>query len=373
MRVETLAVHAGQHVDGTTGAVTPPIHLSTTFERAPDGSYPSGYIYSRSANPNRRALEVSLAALEGGAGAAAFSSGQAATCAVFQALRPGDHVVAPEEAYYGTPDLLIEHFAPWGLESTFVDMTRPEDVARAVRPSTRLIWIESPSNPRMRVTDIRAMVEIARSAGALVACDNTWATPMLQRPLELGVDLVMHSTTKYFGGHSDILGGAVIAREPSDIFNRILKWQVAGGAVPSPFECWLVSRGIRSLPYRVRAQSANALAVASFLASHPGVEQVLYPGLESDPGYAIASRQMAQPGGMLSMLVKGADRTGTIEYSNRLRLFTRATSLGGPESLIEHRASIEGPRTRAPENLLRLSIGLEHPEDLIEDLRQAFG
>ena len=372
MRVETLAVHAGQHVDGTTGAVTPPIHLSTTFERAPDGSYPSGYIYSRSANPNRRALEVSLAALEGGAAAAVFSSGQAATCAVFQALRPGDHVVAPEEAYYGTPDLLIEHFAPWGLESTFVDMTRPEDVARAVRPNTRLIWIESPSNPRMRVTDIRAMVEIARGAGALVACDNTWATPMLQRPLELGVDLVMHSTTKYFGGHSDILGGAVIAREPSDIFNRILKWQVAGGAVPSPFECWLVSRGIRSLPYRVRAQSANALAVARFLASHPGVEQVLYPGLESDPGYAVASRQMAQPGGMLSMLVKGADRTGTIEYSNRLRLFTRATSLGGPESLIEHRASIEGPRTRAPENLLRLSIGLEHPDDLIEDLRQAF-
>jgi len=372
MRVETLAVHAGQHVDGTTGAVTPPIHLSTTFERAPDGSYPSGYIYSRSANPNRRALEVSLAALEGGAAAAAFSSGQAATCAVFQALRPGDHVVAPEEAYYGTPDLLIEHFAPWGLESTFVDMTRPDDVARAVRPNTRLIWIESPSNPRMRVTDIRAMVEIARGAEALVACDNTWATPMLQRPLELGVDLVMHSTTKYFGGHSDILGGAVIAREPSDIFNRILKWQVAGGAVPSPFECWLVSRGIRSLPYRVRAQSANALAVARFLASHPGVEQVLYPGLESDPGYAVASRQMAQPGGMLSMLVKGADRTGTIEYSNRLRLFTRATSLGGPESLIEHRASIEGPRTRAPENLLRLSIGLEHPDDLIEDLRQAF-
>ncbi len=372
MRVETLAVHAGHHVDGTTGAVTPPIHLSTTFERAPDGSYPSGYIYSRSANPNRRALEVALAALEGGPAAAVFSSGQAATCAVFHALRPGDHVIAPEEAYYGTPDLLMEHFAPWGLESSFVDMTRPEEVARALRPSTRLIWIESPSNPRMRVTDIRAMVEIARGAGALVACDNTWATPMLQRPLELGVDLVMHSTTKYFGGHSDILGGAVIAREDSDVFNRIVKWQVAGGAVPSPFECWLVQRGIRTLPYRVRAQSANALAVARFLASHPGVEQVLYPGLESDPGYAVASRQMALPGGMLSMLVKGADRAGTIAYSNRLRLFTRATSLGGPESLIEHRASIEGPRTRAPENLLRLSIGLEHPDDLIEDLGQAF-
>jgi cystathionine gamma-synthase len=372
MRVETLAVHAGQDVDRTTGAVTPPIHLSTTFERAPDGSFASGYIYSRSANPNRHSLEIALAAVEGGTAAAAFSSGQAATCAVFQALRPGDHVIAPEEAYYGTPDLLIEHFGPWGLESTFVDMTRPEEVARAVRPNTRLMWVETPSNPRMRVTDIGAMVEIARKAGALVACDNTWATPMLQRPLELGVDLVMHSTTKYFGGHSDILGGAVIAREASEVFDRILKWQVSGGAVPSPFECWLVLRGMRTLPYRVRAQSANALAVARFLTSHPGVERVLYPGLESDPGYAVASRQMTSPGAMLSMLVKGADRAGTMAYSNRLRLFTRATSLGGPESLIEHRASIEGPRTRAPENLLRLSIGLEHPDDLIEDLRQAF-
>jgi cystathionine gamma-synthase len=250
-------------------------------------------------------------------------------------------------------------------------MTRSEAIAGALRGSTRLIWLETPSNPRMRVTDIAAVVEIAHQAGALVACDNTWATPVAQRPFELGADLVMHSTTKYLGGHCDILGGAIISREAGGLFERIARWQGTGGAVPSPFECWLVQRGIRTLPYRMRAHSANALAVARFLASHPNVERVHYPGLEDDEGHAVAARQMTLPGGMLSFLVRGAGRGETIEMSNRLRLFTRATSLGGPESLIEHRASIEGPRTRAPENLLRVSVGLEHPDDLIEDLRQA--
>ncbi len=371
MRVETLAVHAGLHVDPATGAVTPPIHLSTTFERAPDASFPGGFIYSRSGNPNRRALEETLAALEGGEEAVAFSSGQAATFAILQSLRPGDHVIAPEDAYYGTADLLIDHFGPWGLESTFVDMTDPAAIERAVRANTRLVWIETPSNPRMRVTDIAAVVSIAHRSGAFVACDNTWATPVLQRPLELGADLVMHSTTKYLGGHSDILGGAVITREVGPGFERIRQVQASGGAVPSPFECWLVQRGIRTLPYRMRAHSANALAVARFLAEHPRVETVHYPGLESDPGHLVSARQMRLAGGMLSFLVKGADRAGTMAMSNRLRLFTRATSLGGPESLIEHRASIEGPRTKAPENLLRVSVGLEHPDDLIDDLRQA--
>jgi cystathionine gamma-synthase len=371
MRVETLAVHAGLHVDAATGAVTPPIHLSTTFERAPDASFPGGFTYSRSGNPNRRALEETLAALEGGEAAVAFSSGQAATFAILHSLRPGDHVIAPEDAYYGTADLLIEHFGPWGLEATFVDMTDLAAIERAVRANTRLVWVETPSNPRMQVTDIAAVVAIAHRSSAYVACDNTWATPVLQRPLDLGADLVMHSTTKYLGGHSDIIGGAVITREVGPGFDRIRQVQTSAGAVPSPFECWLVQRGIRTLPYRMRAHSANALAVARFLADHPAVEKVHYPGLEKDPGHLVSLRQMRPSGGMLSFLVKGADRAGTIAMSNRLRLFTRATSLGGPESLIEHRASIEGPRTRAPENLLRVSVGLEHPDDLIDDLRQA--
>jgi cystathionine gamma-synthase len=315
---------------------------------------------------------VCLAALEGGADAAAFSSGQAATFAVFQALGPGAHVVAPGDAYYGTPDLLLDHFGPWGLESTMVDMTDLEAVRRAIRPNTRVVWVETPSNPRMKVTDIAAVAAIAKEAGALVACDNTWATPLLQRPFALGADLVMHSTTKYLGGHSDILGGALVTKAADGLWARIRAVQVAAGGVPSPFECWLVMRGIRSLSWRMRGHSFNALAIARYLSAHPGVELVHYPGLESDPGYAVASRQMAQPGGMLSFLVKGG-REEAVALTNRLTVFTRATSLGGPESLIEHRASIEGPRTKAPENLLRVSVGLEHHEDLIEDLAQALG
>jgi cystathionine gamma-synthase len=371
MHIETLAVHAGSSIDPKTGAVTPPIHLSTTFERAPDGSFPSGFVYTRSGNPTRQSLEACLAELEGGAAAAAFSSGQAATFSVLQSLGPGDHVIAPEDAYYGTADLLIDHFGPWGLEATLVDMTNPAAVEAAMRPNTRLLWVETPSNPRIRVTDIAAMVAIARRASARVACDNTWGTPMLQRPLELGADIVMHATTKYLGGHSDILGGAIVVRAEDDFFGRIRQAQATAGAVPSPFECWLVLRGIRTLPYRMRAHSANALAIARFLASHPRIEHVYYPGLEGDPGYEVASRQMSLAGGMLSFLLREAGREETMAMSTRLKLFTRATSLGGPETLIEHRASIEGPRTRAPENLLRVSVGLEHHEDLIADLAQA--
>src|SRR3954469_2095269 len=302
MRFETLAVHAGAAVDPATGAVTAPIHLSTTFERAPDATFPSGFSYTRSANPTRKALETCLAALEGGADAAAFSSGQAATFAVFQALRPGDHVIAPEDAYYGTPDLLLDQFAPWGLQSTLVDMTDLDAIRRAVKPSTRIVWVETPSNPRMKVTDIGAVAAIAKEAGALVACDNTWATPMLQRPFALGADLIMHSTTKYLGGHSDILGGALVTKAADDLWTRIRKVQVSAGGVPSPFECWLVMRGIRSLPWRMRGHASNALALARFLSAHPGIQPVHYPGLESDPGYGVASRQMSQPGGMLSFL-----------------------------------------------------------------------
>src|SRR6185295_1937763 len=234
----------------------------------------------------------------------------------------------------------------------------------------RLIWTETPSNPTIAITDLRGVVALAKSAGALTACDNTWATPFLQRPLALGVDLVMHSTTKYLSGHCDVMGGVVVTRETGPVAERLRSLQGHGGAVPSPFDSWLVLRGIRTLPYRMRGHCANAAAVAAFLEGHPRVERVHYPGLPSDPGYAVASRQMDAPGGMLSFVVRGA-RAEALAVAARLHLFTRATSLGGPESLIEHRASIEGPATRAPEGLLRVSVGLEHPDDLIADLDQA--
>jgi cystathionine gamma-synthase len=370
MRLETLAVHAGREADPATGAVTPPIHLSTTFERAADGSYPRGYFYSRIANPNRDALEKCLAALEGGAAAAAFSSGSAATMTVFQALSPGDHVIAPTDVYHGTARLLREVLASWGLDASFVDMTKPGQVAQAVRANTKLIWAESPSNPLLKITDIGRIAEIAHEAGALCACDNTWATPVLQRPFELGADLTVHATTKYLGGHGDVLGGAVIARAEDGFFQRMRKIQTLGGAVPSPFECWLVLRGVPTLPYRMRGHSENALRVATFLSGHPAVEAVHYPGLKEHPGYEVAARQMALPGGMLAFQVKGG-REKAFEVAAKVKVFTRATSLGGVESLIEHRASMEGPETRTPDNLLRLSVGLEHPDDLIEDLAQA--
>jgi cystathionine gamma-synthase len=367
---ETLAVHAGSSPDPVTGAVMPGIQLSTTFERSPDGTFPSGFAYSRDANPNRQALEAAMARLEGGAAAVSFASGMAATTAVFQALAPGDHVVAPLDAYFGTAKLLGEHFVRWGLEVSYADMTDPAAIRAALRPRTRLVWTETPSNPTIAITDLRAVVEMAKSAGALTACDNTWATPFLQQPLSLGIDLVMHSTTKYLSGHSDVMGGVVVAREKSALSERLRSLQVAGGAVPSPFDCWLVLRGIRTLPWRMRAHCSSAQTVAEFLSSHPGVERVHYPGLAGDPGHRVAATQMAAAGGMLSLVVPGG-RPRAFEVAARLALFTRATSLGGPESLVEHRASVEGARTRAPEGLLRLSVGLEHPDDLVADLDQA--
>ena len=370
MRIETLAVHAGHAVDPTTGAVTPPIHLTTTFGRDADGSLPHGFIYARSDNPTRQELERGLAALEGGAVALAFASGMAATAAVFQSLLPGDHVVAPLDAYYGTAKLLREVMAGWGLESTLVDMTDPDAVAAAVTPRTRLVWIETPSNPALAVTDIARVAAIARAAGARAVCDNTWATPVLQRPLELGCDLVMHSTTKYLGGHSDLTGGALVAPAESEWTTRLRNLQALGGAVPSAFDCWLLMRGIRTLPWRMHAHEENAAAVAGALAVHNAVAVVHYPGLPTDPGHAVAARQMTGFGGMVSMQVKGGAEAA-LDVVRRVRLFTRATSLGGPESLIEHRASVEGPESRTPPGLLRLSIGLEHPADLVEDLDQA--
>ncbi|WP_423926509.1 trans-sulfuration enzyme family protein [Candidatus Palauibacter sp.] len=370
MRVETLAVKAGMELADASRAIAPPITLSTTFERGEDGSYPGGFDYSRSGNPNRKALEAALAALEGGSEAVAFPSGMAATFAVIFSLAPGDHVVAADDAYYGTGVLLREQFAERGIEATFVDMTDLGAVRAAMRPNTRLVWLETPSNPLIRVSDIEAIAGIARDGGALSCCDNTWATPLLQRPLELGADLVMHSTTKYFGGHSDVTGGAVIVREPGEALDALRKIQKDGGLIPSPFDAWLTRRGLESLAPRMAMHCASAMEVARFLDAHPGVERVHYPGLEDDPGYALASRQMSGFGGMLAFDVVGG-RDEAFAVAAAVKIIARATSLGGTHSLIEHRASVEGPTTRAPDNLLRMSVGLEHPEDLKEDLARA--
>jgi len=372
MRIETLAAHAGHSIDPTTGAVTPPIHLSTTFEREPDGSYRQGHLYARTSNPTRGLLEQALAALEGGANAIAFSSGLAATSAVFQVLAPGDHVIAPEDAYYGTLKLLREVYGPWGLQADACDMSDLAAVERLLRPNTKIVWVETPSNPLLRVVDITALAGLAHRVGARCIVDNTWATPMLQRPLTLGADLVMHSTTKYLGGHSDLVGGALVARVDDDYTAKLRTLQGLGGAIPSPFDCWLLLRGIRSLPWRMRGHCANAAAVARFLTTHPGIEAVHYPGLSSHPAHDVAARQMSDFGGMLSIQVRGGE-SAAIALTNRLTLFTRATSLGGPESLIEHRASVEGPTTISPRNLLRVSVGLENAEDLVEDLDRALG
>lgn len=369
MRIETLAVHAGCSVDSSIGAVAPPIHLSTTFARDADGSYPSGYAYARSDNPNRRALEQAMALLEGGSDAAAFASGLAACAAVFQSLQPGDHVVVATQTYYGTTKLLRDVFKPWGLEISFVDLTDADAVRQAVRPGTRLVWTETPSNPLMTITDIAQMAEIAHAAHAQCVCDNTFA-PTLQKPFELGADMVVYSATKYLGGHSDVTGGLVITRCGSEHFARLRHLQGSGGAVPSPFDCWLILRGLRTLPWRMRAHSGNALRVAEFLAGHPRVARVHYPGLSSHPDHALAARQMNAFSGMLSFEVNGG-REAAIAIAAKVQIFIRATSLGGVESLIEHRASIAGEDAHTPQGLLRLSIGLEHADDLIEDLAQA--
>jgi cystathionine gamma-synthase len=370
MRIETLVVHAGHAPDPATGAVSPPIYLSTNFAREADGTLPHGFLYGRSENPTRMALEAALAPLEGGAVALVFASGMAATSAVFQSLATGDHVIAPADAYYGTAKVLREVFQRWGLSSTFVSMADPAEIERAVTPRTRLVWMETPSNPTLAVTDIAAVSRIARGAGALAVCDNTWATPLLQRPLDLGADVVMHATTKYLAGHGDVTGGALVLRGDDDLAARLRLIQTVGGAVPSPFDCWMVHRGIRTLAYRMRGHCDNAERVAAFLKLHPAVEVVHYPGLEDDPGHAVAARQMTRYGGMLSVQIRGG-APAALAVVSRVRLFTRATSLGGPESLIEHRASVEGPASRTPPGLLRLSIGLEHADDLIEDLSQA--
>jgi cystathionine gamma-synthase len=373
MKLETLSIRVGRDVEPTAGDIAPAIHMSTTFERDADGAFSRGFSYSRPDNPSRRALEQCLAALEGGADATAYASGSAASMAVFSLLRPGDHVVAPVEAYHGTNQQLREVLAPLGVRTSFVDMTDNDKVHAALKDGARLVWIETPSNPMLNITDIEAVVAMACEQGALVCCDNTFATPVWQRPFETGADLIMHSSTKYFGGHSDVMGGVVITRESGEIADQLRAYQGVAGAVPSPFDCWLIRRSLTTLACRVRAQTATAAQLASYLAEHRAVERVFYPGLSSHRNHAIASKQMKGGfGAMLSFCVRGG-REEAFAVAARLKMFSRATSLGGVESLVEHRQSIEGPHTVTPATLLRLSVGLEHSDDLIADLEQALG
>lgn len=372
MKPETLAVHAGRAPDADSGAVALPIHLSTTFERAEDGGYPRGYSYGRADNPTRRALERTIAALESGHDALCFASGTAASMAAFSLLAPGDHVVAPAECYYGTLRQLGELVARTGVRFSLAETWKPGAIEAAWTPATRMLWIETPSNPRLFITDIRAAAEIAHERGALLACDSTFATPVLQQPLGLGADIVMHSTTKFLAGHSDVTGGALVVRRPGAVLEALRSYQAQAGAVPSPFDCWLIRRSLMTLHHRVRAQVAAAAAVVAVLDGHRRVDRVFYPGLASHSGHELATRQMSGFGAMISFTLRGGAQDA-LAVAARTRVFTRATSLGSVESLIEHRASMEGPGTSTPHNLLRLSIGLEHPDDLVEDLAQALG
>jgi cystathionine gamma-synthase len=371
MKIETIAIHAGNHYDESSKAVIQPITLSTTFVREADGSYPAGYIYGRSGNPNRTALENVLAKLEGGADAAAFSSGNAAGMSVFQALKPGSHIICPDDMYHGLRNQLKTLFAGI-LEFDFIDVNDENILRNHIKANTVLVWLETPSNPLLKITDIRKVVGIAKESGIKVAVDNTFATPIGQQPLSLEADLVMHSSTKYFGGHSDLTGGALIVAEKSEFWEKIRYIQNAGGAVPSPMDCYFLTRSIKTLPYRMRGHVHNAQLLAEYLEKHAKVEKVLYPGLASHPQHLTAKNQMLNFGAMLSFLIKD----GPVEAQrviNKLKLFTQATSLGGVESLIEHRASVEGPDTKTPQNLLRVSVGIEHIDDLIADMSQALG
>lgn len=369
MHPETLAIRSTMLEDQNFGAVVPPLYLTTTFERYQDGTV-RPYVYARAENPNRHLLEKALAALEGGATAYAFASGQAATMAVVQSLGAGSHVIVPDDAYYASAVLMTDIFGEWGLEVSRVNMTNAANVRQAVRHNTKLIWVETPSNPRLQITDIAVMAQIANEIGAICAVDNTWATPILQNPLALGAHIVMHSTTKYLSGHSDVLGGALILKENGALSEKIHKIQKLGGAVPSPFDCWLVARGIRTLSVRVKAQTESAAKLAEFLSQHPAIEVVHYPGLKAHGGYEVVQKQMRKGGAMLSVQVRGGEKE-TFAVTSRLQLFTHATSLGGVESLVEHRRSSEGPTSQSPENLLRISVGLEHIDDLVADWTQA--
>jgi len=366
----TRLAHAECEIDPATAALIPPIHLATTYERQPDGTYPLGFKYARDGSPTRAQLEKSLAAIEGGFASWAFPSGMAVCNAVLQALPRDAYIIIPDDVYHGFRRLVREQFESRGMRVSAVDMTDLESVQRVMHADTAMIWAESPSNPLLKISDIQSLSALAKQHDALFIVDGTWTTPLLQKPLELGADAVVHSLTKYMAGHSDVLGGAIIAGKESDYFHRIAHYQQQSGAVLDPFSSWLTIRGIRSLGVRLSHQCASAKLVAAFLSSHGGVREVFYPGLASHPGHELAASQMTDFGAMLSFIVDG-DHRDAIQVAAKTRVFTRATSLGGTSSLIEHRASMEGPDTLTPPALLRLSIGLEHADDLIGDLENA--
>ncbi len=372
MRLETLAVHAGAETDPETGAVAPPIHLSTTFRHGPAAERIAGYEYQREGNPTQDRLETALAALEGGEAALAFASGMAAIAGLLETLPGGSRVLLPDDCYSGLRYLANEFLPQRGVAADFIDMADIAAVEAAfARPAT-LLWLETPSNPLMKVCDIAALARLAHANGALVAVDNTFATPVLQQPLALGADVVMHSTTKYLGGHSDVLGGALVFARRDDNHAAAMHRRHIAGAVLSPFSAWLLLRGCRSLAARMAMHCANARRLAEFRSAHPAILQVNWPGLPGHPGHAVATAQMRDYGAMLSVRLRGG-REAALSAASKLRLFTNATSLGGCESLVEHRASVEGANPVSPQNLLRISVGLEHIDDLVADWMQALG
>ncbi|PZS31353.1 MAG: cystathionine gamma-synthase [Pseudonocardiales bacterium] len=372
---DTLAIHAGQDPDTLTGAVTVPIYQTSTYKQDGVGGLRGGFEYSRSANPTRTALEESLAAIEGGTRGLAFASGLAAEDTLLRAAcRPGDHVLLSGDAYGGTYRLVARVFADWGLEYTPVPLSDLAAVRAALRENTKVIWCETPSNPLLGIADIPALAEIAHGAHALLVVDNTFATPYLQQPLALGADVVVHSTTKYLGGHSDVVGGALITRD-AVLGQELAFHQNAMGAVPGPFDSWLVLRGIKTLGVRMDRHCDNAARIAAFLIDHPAVEDVFYPGLLEHPGYDVAARQMANFGGMVSFTLRGGEEAA-LKVCELVQLFILGESLGGVESLIEHpgrmtHASVAGSPLEVPGNLVRLSVGIENVEDLLADLAQA--
>ncbi|MGN6132261.1 MAG: cystathionine gamma-synthase [Nocardioidaceae bacterium] len=373
---ETRAIHAGYEPDPTTGAVIPPIYATSTYKQDGVGGLRGGYEYSRSANPTRTALEGNLAALEEGERGFAFASGLAAEHTLIQALcRPGEHVVIPDDAYGGTYRLFAKVEQPWGLVHTAAPVSDVDAIRASIRPGeTRLVWVETPTNPLLNIGDIEAIAAAAHDAGALLVVDNTFASPYLQQPLTLGADVVLHSTTKYCGGHSDVVGGALVVRD-LDLAEQIAFHQNSIGAVAGPFDAWLTLRGLKTLGVRMDRHCDNAEKVAEFLLGHPGVSQVVYPGLEDHPGHAVASRQMKRYGGMLSFRVK-AGEAAALKVCERAQVFTLGESLGGVESLIEHpgrmtHASVAGTDLEVPADLVRLSVGIETAEDLVADLDQA--
>jgi cystathionine gamma-synthase len=373
MHFDTLSVHAG-HLDDQIGSVMSPIHVTTTFERDEAGNIGGkGYVYTRWDNPNRHGLEIKLALLEGGAEAFAFPSGMAAAMALVQSvLEPEAHIVIPDDCYHGIAYLVKSMLPRWKVTYTEVDMTDTGAIENAIQKNTRLIIVETPSNPMLKITDIEMVCKIAKANGILLGCDNTWTTPLIQRPLELGADLVFHSSTKFFGGHSDVLGGCIIVNEKNELATRIREFQTIGGSVPSPFDCWLLNRSLSTLSLRLERQIKNAAAIAGFLKTQPMVEQVYYPGLPDHPNHEIAKRQMhGQFGSMISIGMKGGEKQA-LKFAGSMKLFKHATSLGGVESLVEHRRSAEGNSPKSPANLLRLSIGIEYIDDLLEDLMTGF-